>query len=128
MIVAVESEIRAQFAVDARQEVEVESGGDAQSVVVGRVKDSRILLEIDADEQAAARPAQAGDASEQIARGKGFKVADGRSRKINHAARRRVIEHGKRERACEVRLHRMHFQPGIQVATGCRRSVAIVRR
>ena len=41
MLERVEVEIAAELAVDAREQVEIERGGDAGGVVVGGVEDSR---------------------------------------------------------------------------------------
>jgi len=51
---AVEVEIDAEFTVAAGEQVQVEGGGDAGGVVVGRVQHGRVLLEVDADQQAVA--------------------------------------------------------------------------
>ena len=48
-------EIGAELAIDAREEVQVELRGDALRVVVGGVQPRRILLEIDPDQEPAAR-------------------------------------------------------------------------
>ncbi len=44
-------EVPAELAVDARQEVEVEPGGDARGIVVGALEDPPVLAEIDPDQE-----------------------------------------------------------------------------
>src|SRR5437016_3466226 len=74
-----EIEVSVELAIDARKQVEVEPGGNARGVVVGRIEDARILYEIDPDDQGRA-PAQ--DASAMAQEGAGFmrlEIADGRA-------------------------------------------------
>jgi hypothetical protein len=46
-----EVEVAAELAVDARQEIEVERGGDAERIVVRRLEDVAALAQIGAEEQ-----------------------------------------------------------------------------
>jgi len=102
-------EVGAKLAANAGDQVAVERGGHALAVVVGGVKEMRIFLEIDADQQSAGWAAQPGDAGQQFNRRRRLEIADGRSREIHHAPRRRV-ERWQRERAREVRLDGMNHQ------------------
>ena len=61
----IEVEVAAQLAVNAGQEVEVERRRHAPGVVVGRVEDPPVLLEVDADEQPAPGANESGDSAQQ---------------------------------------------------------------
>ncbi len=50
-----EVEGAAELAVDAGEQIEVEGGRDAGGIVVGADQGARVLLEVDADDQPAAR-------------------------------------------------------------------------
>ncbi len=52
-------ERRAEQAIDVRQHVAVEERGDAERVVVGGLEPRPVLVRVDADQQAAARPRRA---------------------------------------------------------------------
>src|SRR5512134_2915525 len=81
-------EIGAELAIDASEEVQIESGGDAARVVVGGVEPRRVLLEIDPDQEAPS-PAQLYPGARQKRGGFGRgQIADGRTRKIHDAAAR----------------------------------------
>ena len=54
-----EIEVGVELAVEAREQVQVEGGGHARGVVVGALEHARVLLEVDAHQEGAARPARA---------------------------------------------------------------------
>ena len=86
---AVEVERAVQLAVDARQQIEVERGGDASGVVVGGVENARVLLQVDADQQRAGRSEPIGEASQHPHRLRRMEVADGRTREEAQTGRLR---------------------------------------
>ena len=70
-----EIEIRAQFAIGADQQIEVEGGRDALRVVIGGYEDRRILDHVDADDEACAlRPARAQNGAAGPARHRGSRL------------------------------------------------------
>src|SRR5215831_16751510 len=74
-------DVAAELAIDAFEQIEVEGGGDAAAIVVGRDQDCRVLLQINADEKCGP-PAQEPRGVDQ--EGLGFRVgeiADGRAGK-----------------------------------------------
>ncbi len=83
---AAQVEIAAQLAVDAREQVQVERRGDAARVVVGRVQDVGVLLQVDADQHRALRPDLGTRHAQEGLRLRRRQVADGRAGKIDHAA------------------------------------------
>src|SRR5262249_29493378 len=82
-------EVGPEFAVDVGQEVEVEGGRDPPGVVVGRLEDGAVLLEIGGEQQAAGGADDPGDVGEQIGRLGRAEVADGRAGKVDDAVRGR---------------------------------------
>src|SRR5262245_8106017 len=55
---AADIDVTAELAIYTLKQVEVEGGGDAALVVIGRDQDGGILLEIDSDEKRGATPEQ----------------------------------------------------------------------
>ena len=84
----VEIKIRGQFAVDPPQQIQVELGGDTLRVVVGGVQPVRIFFQVNTDQHRALCTSQAARPGEKLLGLCRREVADGRSRKINHPARR----------------------------------------
>src|SRR5438128_4301560 len=74
-------EIAAKLAVDADQNVEVESRGDARGVVIGIVKHPLVLLEIDADDHLRAFTQNLARAAQEAERFVRLEIAERRSRK-----------------------------------------------
>ena len=64
----VEVEVGVELAVDPREQVEVERGGDAPAIVVGGPDDRFVLVEVEADQEAAAVADEPGDRAEQSRR------------------------------------------------------------
>src|SRR5436190_16699128 len=62
-------EVSVELPIDSRKQVEVEPGRNAAGIVIGRVEDTRVLHQVDPDEQDRA-PAQ--DASAMAEEGTGF--------------------------------------------------------
>ena len=80
-------EVCAEFAVQAVQHVQIEFGRDPLAVVVRRVKDGRVLPEVDADQQRPAVPGFLAHHVEQRLRLAAREVADRRARKEDDIAR-----------------------------------------
>ena len=76
---AAEIEIRPKLAIGAHQQIEIEGGGDASRIVIGGDEDPLALLQIDAEEEGAARPEQARGIAEEGARLAVRQIADGRA-------------------------------------------------
>src|SRR5207302_6940486 len=64
----VEHEIRSELTIEPRQDVQIESRGDTQAVVVGAVEHQRVLLQVHADEQAAVSAADLSDLEQEASR------------------------------------------------------------
>ena len=106
-------EVRAQLAVDAREQVQVEARGHPFRVGVGRVQGRLVLLQVDADEQRAACADRAVDLPEEAQRLGGREVADGRAREESRLAPdRHPRERGQRERPRVVGADADDVQPG----------------
>src|SRR5437016_9571573 len=73
----VEREIGSRLPIEARQDVQVEGGGDAQRVVVSAMQHQWVLLQIHDDQQAAVAAAYFGHPGEKASRIFRNKVADG---------------------------------------------------
>ena len=76
---AVEVETAAKLAIDAREQIEVESGGHALRVVIGGQEDRRRFLEIDADEEQAVLAQEPRCIGEEGGRLFMAEIADGRA-------------------------------------------------
>src|SRR5438270_13996369 len=70
----------AQFAIDAREEIQIERRGDAGGIVVGGDERMRVPLQIDADHEAALRSQRARHAGEALPRLRRRQTADRRAR------------------------------------------------
>ena len=77
---ACEIEIAAEFAVDAREQVEIELRGDAGGIVVGGVEHFGVLHQVDADDQRRAAPEHARGMAQERRRLVRLEIADGRAR------------------------------------------------
>ncbi len=87
----VEIERAAEFTVDARQQVEIERGGDTRGVVVGEHQLARVLLEVDADDQTASRRKHAPEYPQQSSRLHRREIADrGAGKKAGLMASRKI--------------------------------------
>ena len=71
-----EIEIRAELAIGANEEVEVELGGHAGAVVVSRLENFAGLLQIDTDDHTATMTAELGHPGEKLLRQMWFHVAN----------------------------------------------------
>ena len=74
-----EIEIRAKFAIGAHQQIEIEGSGNALCIVIGGNENPLALLQIDAEEKAAARAKQARGIAKEGARLRMCQIADGRA-------------------------------------------------
>src|SRR5262245_53645328 len=83
-----EVEIGAQLAVDAREQVEVELRRHPARVVVGGMQARRVLLEVDADQQAAARAGHGAGVLQEGGRLERREIADGGAWKVDDASLR----------------------------------------
>src|SRR5205085_2347303 len=110
-----EIEITAEFAIDPREQVFVELRGHAGAVVVSRLENMSIFLEIDSDEQAAVLAGEVGQSRQKLAGTIRLEISNGRSRKINDAARRKFSRQRQFERLEIISRHgqdlkrRKHF-------------------
>ncbi len=74
-------EIGAELAIDARQQIEIEFGGHAFGVIVGRAQDLGILDQIDADHQHRAVAENGAGMAQKLRRLMRLEIADGRAGK-----------------------------------------------
>src|SRR5215467_12174892 len=81
MVEALEIEISVELVIDAREQVEVELRGEAGLVVVGGVKDTRVLHQIDSDDQGGVTSQHAPGVAQERAGFLRLEIADGRSGK-----------------------------------------------
>src|SRR5258707_13596367 len=72
----VEIEIGPEFAVHARQEIEIELCRDARRIIVSRVENVRIFHEIDADDQSRAGSQYSGGILQKCPRLMRLEIAD----------------------------------------------------
>ena len=79
MLEPVEVEPAAELAVDPREQVEVEPGGDPLGVVVGGFEDGGVLVEVGAQEQAVGRVHAPGHEREQLDRLIGLVIPQARA-------------------------------------------------
>ena len=108
----VEVELRVQLAVDPGEQVEVERRADPATIVVRRPDDRRVLVQVEADEQAAAPPDQARDrAQEPLRRGRP-EVADRGPREVDDPTGRVRTRGRQLEVAGEVVAHRDDVERG----------------
>ena len=100
-------EVGAEFAIDARQEIEIEFCRHAFGIVVGRTQDIRVFDQVDADHQHRAGPKNGAGMAQKFGRLIWLEIADGRAREEPHPR-----PHGDRRRNLEalreVGDHRMH--------------------
>src|SRR5688572_4846391 len=73
-------EVRAELPIRANEQVEIELSRDPGAVVVSGFENFAALLEIDADDQAAALAAQPADAPQEIQGHGRLEISDGRAR------------------------------------------------
>src|SRR3990172_21814 len=78
---AAQIEVAVKLAIDAREQIEIERGGDAQTVVIGGKQDIQALFQIDAHEKGAARPKQKRGIRKKGVRLVMAEIADGRAGK-----------------------------------------------
>ncbi len=104
-----------QDAVEMAERVEVERRRHPLPVIVGRFEHGSVLLQVHADEQAAARPDGARDAVQERHRLVHGEVADGGARKVGDPGTARG---GRRQAhaAVVVGAQRRHLQRGVAVA------------
>ncbi len=76
---AVDIDIGAKLALDAVKQIEIEGGGNAAGIVIGRDQDRRILLQIDADQERTVLAEQPRRVGEKRARLVMAEIADGRA-------------------------------------------------
>src|SRR5262249_15635916 len=74
-----EMKIGLQFAIDARQQIEIEFGGDAGSIVIGDMQNARILDEISSDDQQCVAPKNVCRVTKQFGRLVRLEIADSRA-------------------------------------------------
>src|ERR1700675_4616114 len=90
MLPAIEIEVRPELAIDPGEKVFVELRSHTGAVVVRALENISIFLEINDDQQTAAVAGELDHAGQELASRFRFEITNGRSRKINHAARRKV--------------------------------------
>ena len=78
----------AQRPIQARQQIQIERGGDTGGIVVSIVQYLWLFAAIHAEDHAATRPDGVPHAMQKRRRFSGMKVADGRTREERHTSRR----------------------------------------
>ena len=119
-------EIRAQFAIDPDEQIETELGRHAEAVVVGRFEDGRVLLQVDADQEAAAGAAEVDDASEQRGGLVREEVPKRRAGKVDRDLRRGERRPRQGERFREVGANRPHLDIGVILRQLARRLAQVI--
>src|SRR5947209_862250 len=82
-----QGEVRMKLSVDAREEIEVEGGGDAERVVVRGFENRGVFLEVCAEQKRVARAQHAAQTPEEGARAFAVEVADVRAEEEYERAR-----------------------------------------
>ena len=110
-------EVSAQGGVHMGQDVAIETGGDAGVVVVGAQQYVRVLLRVNADDQAAAGLHEAGGVAQENVRRRRIEIADAGAGKERHPGqtRRRCRQ---LEGACEIGAGGIHGKVRIVVEHG----------
>src|SRR6202034_2421038 len=90
-----EIEIRAQFAIDPRQQVEIKGGGYPGRIVVGSIEDRRGFLAVDTNQHVAATPDQPAALAQQGQRLGRQKIADGRAGEESHTFAESLLQGGR---------------------------------
>ncbi len=101
------------------QQIQIEGGGDAGRVVIGRVQHGFVLHQIDADDQHRAGPEDFAGVADEAARVLGLEIADGGA---GEEAGARAGQHvgGQVERLHEIGGDRDHVEGG-EIAAEVRR-------
>ena len=105
-------DVGVQLAIHPLEEVQVEGGRDALTVVVCRPHDRLILVDVKADQQPSSLAHEPGDLGEEPDGCRRTEVADRRAREINHAPRPDFADLGQLQSGGEIGMHRQHPQPG----------------
>src|SRR5262249_37294405 len=109
----VEMEVGPQLAVDAGQQVKVEVGRHAAGVVVGRLEDRQVFLQIESQAHRPARADQGRHAGKQHLRLGRAEVADRRAGEVDDAPPFAPPRTGQSQRAGEVSTQGQHFEAGV---------------
>ena len=78
-----EIEVCAELAVRANKQIQIKLRRNAGAVVIGSLQHGAVLLEVDADDQPAALPAEPANASQKIRGDFRFQIPNGRAGKID---------------------------------------------
>jgi hypothetical protein len=123
-----EIEVSAELAVHPREEVLVEGRGHAGRVVVCALEHARVLAQVDADEEPAARPDEPRHAGHQRDRFRRLEVPDRRAGEVDGAAARSAARPRQPHRGGEVRAEREHLERGVVDAQRERSLVQVLAR
>src|SRR5438477_7023030 len=102
--------IRLKLVVGAPEQVQVKSRSHASTVVVSALENSRIFLQIDADQKSTVFIAKIDNAAQKFRRLLRVKIADGRSGKINNLVGRCSNRGGQIKRLQIIGAKRENFQ------------------
>src|SRR3954447_10668480 len=103
----VEIEVSAKLAVDAHEQVEIESRRHACGIVIGGVENARFLHKIDAEDEDGARPQHASGMAQERRRIMRLEIANGRAGKESRPSEAGNLWR-KAERLGEIRGDRKH--------------------
>ncbi|CEE55398.1 hypothetical protein XAC2852_120022 [Xanthomonas citri pv. citri] len=106
---AVQIEIAPDLAIEPRQQVQGELGGDAGCVVVGRFDQPGVLVQIDTDQGATVAAHGLAHRIQQFDRGSIGEIAERRAGEEHHVPPRRALRIGQAQRFGEVGAHRQHL-------------------
>ena len=122
-------EVGAQFAIDPHQDVAVERGRDALSVVVGGLDDARVFPQIDAEQEARRRD-RTGPPSVAARRvaASGREVAERRAGEVNHTSGGSFLACGQAQAAREVSAQRQHLEVRVFLAQRPGRAAQVLAR
>ena len=121
-------EVGAQFAIDPHQDVAVERGRDAPSVVVGGLDHARVLPQIDAEQESAAASTQPRRLSQQGERCLRREVAERRAGEVDHPSGGSLPARGQAQRPREVGAQRQHLDVRVFLAQRPGRAAQVLAR
>src|SRR5437870_11037052 len=113
--------IRTEFAIGAREQVQIELRGYSRAVVVGALENRFRFFQIDAHEQSAAGPNHGRDFFQKFSRIFRFEISNGRAGKVNNGAISKAATRRQIEGLEVVCTDRKNFERGKFFAKGDRR-------
>src|SRR5205814_3537333 len=123
-----EIKIRTEFAIGAREQVQIELRGHSRTVVVGALENRFRFFQIDSHEYSATSPGDDRDFFQKLSRIFRFEVSDGRAGTVNNGAICNTAARRQIERLKVVGADRKNFESGKYFAKNDRRLGELIAR